>query len=569
MKFSRLLVLSVSLLAIIGLVVAGCAPAAPAPARAAPTPAPKALAAAPTQAAAPAAKPAAPAPSPKPAEEQPRYGGVLTIGSESDPSGLDPHQDLMGSTINIIAPVYNGVVRADPMDTTKVIPDLAESWNVSADGTTYTFRLLKGVKFHDGTPFSSPDAKYSLERIKNPTPPMTRSPRKDFLQAIARVEAPDDQTLKIVTSYPSASFLPMLASPWMLMVPRHVVEKEGDLTKLAVGTGPFKFKSLTRGVSGRVAKNPDYFVKGRPYLDEIIVYVVPDSFTRFAALRAGNILLIRGTPGISATQVKTIEATMADKIVLQKGPQGLSQGMGLNSQRAPFTDIRVRQAINYALDRETAIKVNEGAGVIGGMIPPFWGWGLPPEELTKLPGFGPDKEANLATAKKLLAEAGFPDGFKTTITTRKHPGHEPVAVFANAELAKIGIQVQVQLLETAMHTDRRVKGDFDILSLNLAASMPDPDETLSSYWLPTSGMNGTRYENPKFTELFEKETRTLDTAERRKMIHEMQKIAITDSVNITWLWYIRTVPHWVQVKGFKKAPHHYYATRMEQVWLAK
>ncbi|MBI2906777.1 MAG: ABC transporter substrate-binding protein [Chloroflexi bacterium] len=555
---------SMALWLMVGLLLA-CAPASPP----APAPTPK-PAPAPTKApaAAPTVKPAGPAPTPKPAA-QPTYGGHLTIGSESDPPSLDPHQEAAGAVINIIAPVYNGVVQAGPLDTTKVIADLAEGWEVSADGTAYTFRLHKGVKFHDGAPFTSQDAKYSLERIKNP-PAGTRSLRRDFLQVVSKIEAPDGNTLRIILSYPSASFLPMLASPWMMILPKHVVEKEGDMKRAAVGTGPFKFRALTRGVSGRVMKNADYFIKGRPYLDEITVYVVPDSFTRFAALRAGNILLIRGTPGISVAQAKTIEATMPEKIVLQRGPQGLSQGIGLHSRKAPFTDVRVRQAISYALDRDKAVKVIvDGAGIVGGVFPPFWGWGHSEQELAMMPGYGPDKEANVAMAKKLLADAGFPNGFKTSITTRKHPGHEPAAVFANAELGKIGVHSEVQLFETATHTDLRVRGDFEVLSLGIAAALPDPDETLSQYWLPNAGLNATRYENPKFTELYEKQTRTLDVAERKKLVNEMEKVALTDSVNIVYFWYVRIVPHWVQVKGFVKAPHHFYATKMEHVWLAK
>ncbi|MBI2909283.1 MAG: hypothetical protein HYX92_16685 [Chloroflexi bacterium] len=573
MQPGKLLVLSVSVLTTAALFGASCAPAAgPAPTRAAPVgTAPSASPAAPTArpaAATPAAKPAAPAPSPKPAAEQPRYGGHLTIGSESDPPSLDPHQEAAGAVINMIAPSYNNVVQADPVDTTKVIPDLAERWEVSDNGTTYTFRLHKGVKFHDGAPFTSQDAKYSLERIKNP-PRGVRSLRQDFLQAISKIDAPDADTLRISLSYPSASFLPMLASPWIMVIPRHVVEKEGDMKRVVVGTGPFKFVSMERGVGSRVVKNPDYFIKGRPYVDEISVYVLTDSFTRFAALRTGKILLIRGTPGISVSQAETVKNTMADKIVLQPGPHGLSQAIGLNSRRAPFTDLRVRQAISYAIDRDKAVTFNQGAGVVGGMLPPFWGWGLPKEELSKMPGFGPDKEANVATAKKLLAEAGFPDGFKTSIATRIHPGHQPAAEIANAELAKVGIQVEIKLLETAVHTDLRVRGDFDVLSLNTAAALPDPDETLSQYWLPNAGLNATKFENPKFTELNEKQTRTLDTAERKKLVNEMERVALTDSVNVMYLWYIRVVPLWAQVKGFVKAPHHFYATRMEHVWMTK
>ncbi|MBI2906025.1 MAG: ABC transporter substrate-binding protein [Chloroflexi bacterium] len=562
--------LSVSLLTIAGLLLGSCAPAA------APTPTPKAAAppaAVPTKAPAttapaPTPTPAAPTASPKAAAETPRYGGVLTTVTDSDAPSLDPQQEIVGAVMNIIAPCYNGIVQADPRDTTKIIPDLAERWEISTSGTVYTFQLQKGVRFHDGAPFTSQDAKSTLERIKNP-PRGTKSPRQDYFQAISRIETPDENTLRIVTSYPSASFLSMLSTPWIMVVPKHVVDSEGDMKRVVVGTGPFRFKTLTRGVSARVEKNPDYFIKGRPYLDGVLVYVMPDAFARVAALRAGNIMLIRGTPGIPEAQAKVIEATMPDKIVLDRGPHALNQGLALQTKRAPFTDVRVRQAVAYALDREKAIRLNDGLGVLGGVLPPFWGWGLPKEELDKMPGYGPDKDANLAMAKKLLADAGFPNGFKTVISARQHAGHMPAAVFANAELAKVGIQATIQPFETAAWADLSDRRDFDALTLNMAAELPDPDQLFSRYWLPTSGSNWSNYENPKFMELFEKQARMLDTGERRVMVQEMQRIAMTDSANLVFLWFVRIVPYWVQVKGFAKAPHHFYAARMEHVWLAK
>ncbi|MDP2952689.1 MAG: ABC transporter substrate-binding protein, partial [Chloroflexota bacterium] len=254
----------ISVLVILGLLLAACAPAA------SPTPAPTKPA--------PTVAPAAPAPTaaPAPAAEKPRSGGILTSSFSGDPSSFDSHQERTVLNLAPVAPAYSLLVQNDPADNSKIIPDLAERWEVSPDGKVYTFYIRKGVKFHDGKPATSADVKANFDRIIFP-PKGVLSHRKDTLQSVEKLEAPDDYTVRFILKFPHAGFLQMVGNPYNSIFPKHVLEAKGDMKKDIVGTGPFKLKDFNRGVSFELVKNPDYFVPGRPYLDGITFYIIKDA----------------------------------------------------------------------------------------------------------------------------------------------------------------------------------------------------------------------------------------------------------------------------------------------------
>lgn len=231
---------------------------------------------------------AAPTPTMKTASEQPRYGGALALPQHSDPPSLDVHRNMAATVFGPVGPIYNGVVQYDQSN--KVVPDLAQRWEISPDGKVYVFYLHKGVKWHDGRPFTSADAKFSLERLG-------QYPDMNFVtEAIDKIDALDEKTLKITLKYRQAGFLNFLGHGRVLIAPRHVIEAKGDLKRDAIGTGPFKLKEYLSGVSFRMEKNKEYFVKERPYVDTIIFYVMRDTATRFAAFRTGRLQIYGHTP---------------------------------------------------------------------------------------------------------------------------------------------------------------------------------------------------------------------------------------------------------------------------------
>ncbi|MDP2953404.1 MAG: ABC transporter substrate-binding protein, partial [Chloroflexota bacterium] len=443
-----------SVLLITGLVVSACAPAAAptpaptqAPAVATPTPVPDR--AAPTPALAPAKPTPAPAFTPvalvpaAPSADKPRYGGVLISAVGGDPPGLDPHQESTYAVIMPVGPFYNNLIQYDPLDQKKIVPDLAERWEASGDGLTYTFYLRKGVQWHDGRPFTGEDVKYSLDRIRLKFKGMRTSPRQTNLDSVKEVTVVDPYTVKVALKYASASFIPLVANPWNLILPKHVLEAEGQdaLTRKALGTGPLKFKEFIRGVSLDGVKNPDYFVSGRPYLDGYRTMVIPDKFSMVVALRTGRILLYR-YPGLLPTEAAKLRKELGDEIVIDGQPYLVKHNASPNWRRPPLNDVRVRQALSLASDRKAYWQIiAQGEGLISGPMSQVGSWALPPETLASLPGYAPDREGNLARARKLLEEAGFKDGFRTTITTRADlsSGSIPTAEFLVGAWREIGV----------------------------------------------------------------------------------------------------------------------------------
>ncbi|MDP2954144.1 MAG: ABC transporter substrate-binding protein, partial [Chloroflexota bacterium] len=261
-----------TLATVLGLLVGACAPAA-APASPTATPAPTKPAPAPTpnQAPSPTLAPERPAPTPSPvqrtaptsppkaplAAESPKYGGVLNLVLREDPPHLDMHLDSIGSMLMALSPNYSLLVQFDPKEPEKVVPDLAERWEISPDGKVYTFYLRKGVRFHDGTPVTAKDVSFTFNNIVFP-PKGVRSKHQAFFTALEKVEAVDDYTVRMTTKFPQASFISMVAIPFAFIYSNPYYQAKGDMRKNVMGSGPFKFKNYARGVSFEVERNSDY-----------------------------------------------------------------------------------------------------------------------------------------------------------------------------------------------------------------------------------------------------------------------------------------------------------------------
>ncbi len=505
------------------------------------------------------------------AADTPRRGGVLLAVIGADAPSLDCHQESTFACIQLVAPLYNLLLQIDPYQYPKVIGDLATEWKTSPDGLTYTFKIRSGVKFHDGSPLTAADVKATYDKIVFP-PQSTRSVRKEHYTEVAKIEAPDASTVVFKLKFPSASLLDNLASPWNVIYPKKYLDKDPNyFMKNAVGTGPFKFKNYTRGSTFEGERNPDYHVKDRPYLNGYKFFISTETSVRAAALRSGRAYIeFRDMPH---SEVDGIRKQLGDKVVVQETPMIGQFGIAMQNTVKPFNDVRVRRALTLGFDRYTAGKVLStltGLRDVGGPMRPGTDWAIPPAELEKIPGFWRDADKSRAEAKKLLAEAGYPNGFKAVLKNRNvRLPYQDFAVYAIQEWRKIGVEVENRPLETATwFNDLRDTGNFELGVQPTVEFMDDPDQFMNRYTTGASSNYG-RVSDPVLDDLFSRQARALDHAERKKLVIEMQKRLLDQAYYMPGLWWTRRVVHWAKVKNYVAPPSHYTNQKLQDVWLSE
>lgn len=555
-----------SCLAVLGLLSASCAPAA-APTQVAAGTAPAQPPGVAQKALQPTAPPTGPLATPKPSPDTPHDGGLVTRAFPRDVTSFDVQRESGADVSLSIFNVYQGLVRLDPIGHQKVMPELAETWDVSPDGKVYTFRLMKGVKWHDGTRFTVDDAKYSLDRMHNPKEFKTVSPRGEgLLKAMEASEIVDEGTIKITLKYPSASFLPNIATGWVAIEPKHILLDKGDMRRDLVGTGPFKMKEFNSNVSLELQKNPDYYIKGLPHLDGIKFFTIKDDATRFAAFRTGAVkITFVGIYGLAPAVADMVKRDMADKATVHEHDAQTRQTIVFNITHKPWDDVRVRKAVDLAFDRQAAIKVN-GRGYVGSIyVAP---WGMKPDEVSKLPGYRQPKDADIAEAKRLMTEAGFPNGFKTTLLSPSGGFAERQVVVAKDQLAKLGIEAEVQVVEYATFWERARRQAFDLISATRTDNTSDPDEPLYTYYA-TTGDNWGHYSDKNIDELIDKQASTLDTKVRETIVSDIEK-RILDQVPMSVIfWDVFQTGAWKEIRNFSPGPGIHPWGKLDQVWLAK
>jgi peptide/nickel transport system substrate-binding protein len=552
-----------SLTACLALIAAACGPAvapastsAPVPAAATtavgapkPTDAPKPVAAPTT---APTAQPTA-ASKPTAAvavASQPKRGGTLKVGMQADPTALDPHKTSLTALFHVTEHIYSSLLRLKP-DLT-VEGDLAEKWEVSADGKTYTFTLRKGIKFHNGRPLVADDVKYSLERVVDPA---LASPQAFRLAAMETVETPSDGVVLITLKRPDASFVTNIAHPAIVALPKEEVEKNGDLTKVAVGTGPFKLKEFVPNTRIVLERNPDYWESPKPYLDGIEMSIIPDDTARSAAVRTGTVDLVEYAP------LKDIPTLKGDTSLALAGDQNTNiRFIALNVTRKPFDNVKVRQAVSAAIDRTTMTGptvFGQGIPTVGLFPPGYWA-GM---EVKITP---PD----LPKAKQLMAEAGYADGFKATIQSwSQYSFLSNAALVVQEQLRQIGITTDVDLQENAAYIQNFFDNNFD-LSVTGTSAYVDPNDIFFSNFQTGQRGNATRYSNPQVDKLILDGIATTDLEARKKIYLEIQQILLDDAPWVNLYIANQFEAMKTYVKGYVHNPAG-WNLHFKDVWLDK
>jgi peptide/nickel transport system substrate-binding protein len=506
-------------------------------------------------------------------QEKPKIGGELVYSVLAEPPSFDAHQEATFAVPHSTAPFYSLLVKFDPESYPKIVPDVAESWTVSADGRVYDFKIRDGVKFHDGSVLTSRDVKASLDHVIFP-PPGVLSPRKAVYAQVEAIEAPGPLALRIRLKRAQPGMLTFLASPWNYLYKADLLEKDPHhFKKNVMGTGPFKFGEYVPGSHVVGKKNPDYFVKGLPYLDSFRALYIVDGGARVAAFKGGRVAadFVGATPLLDQASLKQ---ALGDKLVLQRSNWTCVLTIAFNHDKKPFDDPRVRRALSLALDRHEAAGVlNQFSeyGTVAGISQPGAPFAMPEAELEKIPGYWRDVEKSRAEARRLLKEAGIPDGFAFPFSNRAITGAQRVGVYVLDQWRKIGIQANHRLLETGPYFAALRSGDFEA-GIDFSCDFADePDLQLTKYISSDkSAINYSRYSDPALDELYQRQSQEQVLDKRKQLVWDFERRVLGEMAHqVIILGQVRAVALWDYVRGWKVTPSHYLNQDLSTVWLAK
>src|SRR5690606_31192661 len=402
-----------------------------------------------------------------------------------------------------------------------------QSWTQSADGLTYTFKLRDGVKFHDGSAFSSADVKATYDRIRDPQGG-ARSVRKAAYDDIASIETPDRQTVVFKLKKKNASMLTNFASPWDCIYSAAKLKGDPKFPERNIlGTGPFKFVQHAAGSHWVGERFEDYHVEGRPYLDSYRAIFITNTAARVNALQAGEVLSeFRGHS--PADRDKLVNA-LGDKVEVFESPWICSLVVTFNTEKKPFDDARVRRALSLAIDRwQGAEALSKIALVrhVGGVLRPGFELAATDKDLEQIPGFGRDINAAREEAKKLLAEAGVKDlSFKLMNRNVPMP-YTPVGVYLIDQWRQIGITVEHDQPETAAYISNLRSGNFEAGLDFHCDAVDDPNLQLAKYLsADRSPINYSRAKDAKLDELYEAQKGELNVEKRKQILREFEQHA--------------------------------------------
>ena len=447
----------------------------------------------------------------------PKRGGVLTRASAWDPPVLDPRLTQSVGLFQFAGLTSNRLLRyvfteeATGYNDLSLKGDLAESWQGSPDQRTWTFKLRQGVKWQNLPPVKgrevvAADIKYCFEQYAK------EGVQSFTFQEIEGMETPDPSTLRVFLKTPNALFPQNVAEPVAVMFPREVLEEDGDLKKRQIGTGPYILKEHTRKVRVVLQRNPDYFDKGRPYVDEYIILSAPDSATRTAAFRTGQSDFL---PVQTPSEVEAVRKTNPNAVVQALTPSITPFGLALAQDRPPFNDLRVRRALSMAIDRQQQVdSVFEGHGIVTAGVP----WIYYQDVKPSAKDLGPWWQYRPAEAKKLLAEAGHPNGFETTLFYYEYfPQMSSQVQLVQQDLKKnLNINVKISKLDYTSYYGRYVEGKWDGMAWGFQSGHAvGLDERTYVYLHSKSTKNFFRVNDPVIDELTVKLRQTPDTAGQR------------------------------------------------------
>jgi len=405
---------------------------------------------------------------------EPKHGGILKIYHRDSPPSASILEEATYSTVAPFMGIFNNLVlyKQDvPQNSFQsIVPDLASSWAWSEDKTTLTFKLRQGVKWHDGKPFTANDVKCTFDLLMGKSKDSLRkNPRQDWYKNVTEVKVNGDDEVAFQLRRPQPALLALLASGYAPIYPCHVSAR--DMRLKPIGTGPFKFVEFKQNESIKITRNPDYWKKDRPYLDGIEFTIIPNRSTAILAFIAGKFDMTFPTE-VTIPLLKDVKS-QAPQAVCSLVPINVSTNLIVNRDKPPFDNADLRNAMALALDRKAFVDIlSEGKDDIGAsMLPPPEGvWGMPPEMLKTIPGYGTDVQANRAQARKLMEKLGYgPDKrLAVKVSTRNIAIYRDPAVILIDQLKDIYIDGELEVVETSNWHAKVTRKDYAVASTSPA-----------------------------------------------------------------------------------------------------
>ncbi len=493
-----------------------------------------------------------------------KQGGTLRVYNTTQPPSASIHEESTIATNMPFMAVFNNLVRFDPMKPlnsfSTIIPELATSWAWDETGTKLTFKLRSGVTFHDGKPFTANDVRCTYLRASglDTESAFRRSPRKIWYENLKDVVVEDDLTATFQLTKKQPSFVALLSSGLAPIYPCHVSAR--DMRTKPIGTGPFKFVEFKSNESIRLARNPNYWDPGKPYLDGIEWKIVSSRSTRILAFVAGEFDLTF-VADVTVPLMKDVTTQKPDA-VCKLAPTNVPINILVNVEQPPFDKPEIRRAMALALDRQSFIDIISGgkSSVSINMMPaPEGQWGMPAEMRSKLLGYG-DVALQQAEARKIMEGLGYGPNNRlpVKVTTRDFATYKDPAIILVDQLNKIYFDATMELVESSIWHSRLTKKNYAVGMNTSGVGIDDPDAVLKGAYSCKSEANYTGYCTPHVEKLLDEQSQETDVEKRKKMVWEIERI-LTEEVARPIIYHNRSGTCWQpHVKGF-----------VLQVWLEK
>ena len=501
---------------------------------------------------------------PTPTGEDVQTGGHLISLSGFDIGHTDQHRNSSVAELMFFTLIHPSIYQYDTRTWVDIAPDLADSWELNDAGDQYTFSVRDGVQFSDGQAVTAGDMAYGLNRAIS-LPNSIGMPRWGCIRGFMEpdgAQAVDDDTLTVQLKDPAVAFLGCLASPWIMVQKQSLLEdidqgisgdpgREPDLDEI-VGAGPFKLVEYRRGVSWDVEKNPNYYDQPRPYLDTMRYVIITDPSARVAAFRTGAAYMEAIFPGFGSDDDLAIREELGDRLTVTETVGFSIAGVHINTRIPPFDNVNVRKAMDLAIDRQEMVKVlSPTGGDHHCYYPCVFNWIYSEDDYKQWPGYNPNtREADLAEAKRLMAEAGLADGLEVVLSFRKVGNYPDVSAVLLQQWKEIGLELELRPYESAAGWAAYQAYDFTLAMQGTGLNFLDPDAANDLLYLPTAGRMYQGWEDAEFNELFNKEKGEVDQAVRAQHLRRMTDILVEAA---HYLPTTRGLGHYVQwscVKGY-------------------